>query len=636
MRKRFRSLLGFLFRHALARRPLLLLIAYGMVFAASLWGGYLLRFDFIVEPQYQREFIQSLWWMAGIKFVLLFIFGQFGVLLSYFRLPDVYRIAMALGISSLIFVVLWYGFPTWQIPPRGVILGDLLLSVTGVVMFRTALRVVRERVAGNRSRGGENGGRVRRVAIVGAGQTGAALAYDLLSSRRAEVRPLLFLDDDRHKWRHQIHGIPIVDSADNLEFLRTKYGLDGIILAMSNAPARRIQEITDMATSLGMTAEIVPSMGEVAMGRVKVSRIRPVAIEDLLGRESVDLDAAEIQTLIQGRTVMVTGGGGSIGSELCRQISAQAPALLLIVERCEVQLYHVEQEMKEKGFEGSMVGIVADICDEGRMRTLFERYSPELVFHAAAHKHVPIMEHQPGEALKNNSLGTARMIEYAIEFGVERFVFISTDKAINPTNAMGASKRLAEIYLQSRYASGVAAGHKMPNFSAVRFGNVLGSSGSVVPLFRRQIAEGGPVTVTHPEVTRYFMTIPEAVGLVLQCATQARGGEIFVLDMGKPVKIMDLARKMIQLSGYVPGRDIELKIVGLRPGEKLYEELQHADELHEETHHPRIYRFSAKEYDFGEVTAFIDGLKTRLDVGDAVAIKRELKRFIPEYKPHLN
>lgn len=637
MRHRLNLALGFLIRQAIARRPLLLMITYGLIFVGCLWGGFLLRFDFIVAEEYQRQFIYSVSWVIATKFFFLFLFGQFGVLLSYFRLPDVYRIGSALSISSICFVIAWYAFPEAEVPPRGVILADLLLSVVGIVGFRTALRVVRERSAGNRRASllGDEG-KVRRVAIIGAGRTGAALANDLISSRHREIRPIVFLDDDKGKWRHHIHGLPIVDSPDNLALIRSKYDLNGVILAISGAPAKRVQEITDLATELGMTADIVPSMGELATGRVKSTRIRPVEIEDLLGRDVVDLDALEIRQLLQGRSVLVTGGGGSIGAELCRQISTHAPSHLVIVEQCEVQLYHVEQELKESGYQGSVSGIVADVCDRARMESVFGRFSPEVVFHAAAHKHVPIMEHQPGEALKNNSFGTAQMIELSIEYGVGRFVFISTDKAINPTNIMGASKRLAEIYLQSRYAHGITQGKPMPIFTAVRFGNVLGSSGSVVPLFRRQISEGGPVTVTHPEVTRYFMTIPEAVGLVLQCATQARGGEIFVLDMGSPVKIMDLARKMIQLSGYVPGSDIEIQIVGLRPGEKLFEELQHVDEFHEETHHPRIYRFSAERYEFQNVQDFMAKLQKELNTAESPKLKRLVRDFIPEYKPYLN
>jgi FlaA1/EpsC-like NDP-sugar epimerase len=361
--------------------------------------------------------------------------------------------------------------------------------------------------------------------------------------------------------------------------------------------------------------------------------VRPVEIEDLLARDPVDLDTEDIRALIQEKVVMVTGAGGSIGSELSKQIFGNNPKRLILVERCEVQLYNIETEIRRSGLtNGNLLPLIGDVCDEARMREIFGRYRPQLVFHAAAHKHVPIMEHQPVEALKNNTFGTRQLAILADEFKVERFIFISTDKAINPTNAMGASKRLAEIFIQS-YSH--AKGGKT-RFMAVRFGNVLGSSGSVVPLFRRQIAEGGPVTVTHPEVIRYFMTIPEAAGLVLQCATQAAGGEIFVLDMGKPIKILDLARRMIQLSGYEPEKDIEISFVGLRPGEKLFEELQHVGEKYSSTHHPRILRFTGKPYPLDDVEAFLASLKGKMLELDMDRLKTEIQTFVPEYTPYIS
>ena len=629
MKFRVKQFLRMLTSQLLLGRTLVLGFVYSGLFAVSLWIGYLLRFDFVVPASYQAEYISILPTVVLLKLFMLFLFGQFGILLSYFRLPDLYRIATSLSIVLLLLVQAWYVLPEMPIPPRSVLMSDYILSLFFLTGFRMALRIYRER-AQPQMPGLKKS---RRVAIIGAGMTGANLAYDLISRSGVGLRPVVFLDDDRKKWQHKIHGISVFGSTEELEVVRDRFGVQGIIIAMSTASARRILEITETAQRLGLSTDIMPSVTELATGRVRASRIRPVEIEDLLGREQVDLDTEDIRSLIQDRVVMVTGAGGSIGSELCRQIFNNNPKRLILVERCEVQLYGIETEIRRSRLtNGNLLPLIGDVCDEPRMRDILGRYSPEIIFHAAAHKHVPIMEHQPSEAVKNNTFGTRQLALLAVEAGVDRFILISTDKAINPTNVMGVSKRLAEIFIQSLSQN---CGGKT-RFMAVRFGNVLGSSGSVVPLFRRQIAEGGPVTVTHPEVIRYFMTIPEASGLVLQCATQAAGGEIFVLDMGKPIKILDLARRMIQLSGYEPEKDIEIRFVGLRPGEKLFEELQHVGEKYTPTHHPRILRFTGDPYPINEVEAFFDDLRQQMATMDADSIKRHIQTFVPEYTPYLS
>lgn len=610
-------------------RMVALAVVYTLLLAASLWIGYMLRFDFVVPVGYQAQYISSLPLVILLKLLMLLVFGQFGVLLSYFRLPDLYRVGAALTLASFLLVQVWYLLPEMEVPPRSILLADYLFSMFFLTSFRMSLRIYRERF----QQDVKGLAKQKRVAIIGAGLTGANLAYDLLSRAGVGLRPVVFLDDDRKKWRHKLHGIPVIGGTSELESAKARFGIQGIIIAMSTASARRILEITESAQSLGLTTDIMPSVTELATGKVRASRVRPVEIEDLLGRDPVDLDTEDIRALIQEKVVMVTGAGGSIGSELSKQIFGNNPKRLILVERCEVQLYNIETEIRRSGLtNGNLLPLIGDVCDEARMREIFGRYRPQLVFHAAAHKHVPIMEHQPVEALKNNTFGTRQLAILADEFKVERFIFISTDKAINPTNAMGASKRLAEIFIQS-YSH--AKGGKT-RFMAVRFGNVLGSSGSVVPLFRRQIAEGGPVTVTHPEVIRYFMTIPEAAGLVLQCATQAAGGEIFVLDMGKPIKILDLARRMIQLSGYEPEKDIEISFVGLRPGEKLFEELQHVGEKYSSTHHPRILRFTGKPYPLDDVEAFLASLKGKMLELDMDRLKTEIQTFVPEYTPYIS
>ena len=354
-------------------------------------------------------------------------------------------------------------------------------------------------------------------------------------------------------------------------------------------------------------------------------------IQDLLGRKPVEIETKNIREIMANRRIMVTGAGGSIGSELCRQIAAFDPERLLLVEQSEVQLFGIEQELISLGFGGSIIPLIADIIDEPQMRAILLKHQPTIVFHAAAHKHVPMMERQPGEAIKNNFIGTARLAELALAHGMEKFVLISTDKAVNPTSVMGATKRLAEIYLQALFAKHPQA----TQFISVRFGNVLGSSGSVVPTFTRQITAGGPVTVTHPDMIRYFMTIPEAVGLVLQSCVQGQGGEIFVLDMGQPVKIVELARQMIELSGLKPEVDIEIKFVGVRPGEKLFEELRCKGEAFRPTRHPRIMRFVTVSDDWRKTNAVLQTLASELHRAEPDRLKQLIQQNLAEYTPDL-
>jgi FlaA1/EpsC-like NDP-sugar epimerase len=377
--------------------------------------------------------------------------------------------------------------------------------------------------------------------------------------------------------------------------------------------------------------EIVPSYAQLITGQVQISQIRPVEIQDLLGRDPVNLSTEKINDLVKGKVVMVTGAGGSIGSELCRQLTGYHPLRLLLVERCEGQMFQIEQELLNLGCGSQIVPLVADILDDKRLRSIFECFRPQLIFHAAAHKHVPMMEHQPFEAFRNNTIGTQELAKLSGEFGVERFILISTDKAINPTSAMGAAKRLAELYVQAlQRPDGTST-----KFMAVRFGNVLGSSGSVIPTFKKQIAAGGPVTVTHPEVTRYFMTVSEAVGLVLQSATQSQGGEIFVLDMGKSMKIVDVARQLIELSGLKPDIDIEIIFTGLRPGEKLFEETRHNTENMVPTDHPKIMRFVGEPLPLESLRQGLLNIREKAAGMDANQVKLEIQKLIPEYKPHL-
>ena len=519
-----------------------------------------------------------------------------------FQITESVSYFSALAVSSTILICIWFFSSGSYSPPRSVILADFVFSFILVCGFRLSMRVIRERYL---SGGSATPHEIENVAIVGAGDVGETIASDLLSKRGLGMRPVVFLDDDETKWNLNLHGIKVINGIDRLNAIKRKYGIEKIIIAMPSAPAWRVKEVIIAAQQANLKAEIVPSLAQLTTGTVRANRLRPVEVEDLLGREPVKLDSENIQHMIQDKVVMVTGAGGSIGSELCRQVVFNNPRRLLMVEKTEGTLFQIEEQLKDEGYGSVVLPLVADILDKKRMDSLFQRFQPQIVFHAAAHKHVHMMERQPGEAIKNNTLGTELLADLASKYSVEHFILISTDKAINPTSVMGVSKRMAEIYIQTKQ-------NKLENkthFMAVRFGNVLGSSNSVVPIFKKQIDEGGPVTITHPDVTRYFMTVPESVGLILQAATQGKGGEIFVLDMGETIKIVDLAKQMIELSGFRPGIDIDLKYIGLRPGEKLFEEYQHIEEMHEETEHPRIFRFANVSNNRNGVEEFFNELK---------------------------
>lgn len=613
-------------RSAVARYGILLLL-YSQVLLGS-WGlSFALRFDFEVPSDFYQRMVAYAGMVVLLKVGLLYFFGQFAGLLSYFSIPDLRRLFYASGSASACLYAAYYSHAL-MVAPRGVILIDFLLSLAGLAALRLGFRIFRERYLSPQGRAPET---ARRVGIVGAGDVGASLARDLMARRGLGLVPVAFFDDDRSKWGSRVHDIPVIGAPESVLNQKLNLELDEAIIAMPSAPAKRIGEVVRVLQKARLRFETVPSMEQLATGKVKVSQLRSVEIQDLLGRDPVTLDTQNICDVLRDRVVMVTGAGGSIGSELCRQIASFNPKRLLLVEQAEVQLFPIEQELTEAGYRGTILPLVADILDAPRMRHIFKRFMPEVIFHAAAHKHVPMMESQPSEAIKNNTFGTARLAELALEHRVDRFVFISTDKAINPTNVMGASKRLAEVFLQSLYA-------KHPDrtkFMAVRFGNVLGSSGSVIPIFNKQIAAGGPVKVTHPDVTRYFMTIPEAAGLVLQSGAQGLGGEIFVLDMGHPVKIVDLARQLIELSGLKPDEDIEIEFVGLRPGEKLFEELSYKGENITPTTHPRIMRFVTEPEPLDQVQQDFEELSAHLNELEPNQFKMILKRIVPEYQPYL-
>lgn len=609
-------------------RVWMLVVVYTAQLGASLWLAYELRFDFMVDSTFQAERIFVLLWLVPLEVILLALFHQLRPLLGYFSTPDLARMFHALFISTCIGGLIWYVFGAGYAPSRGVIVLNFIFALVSLTGSRLFLRASRESLA---SSAGRSTKRARRVGIIGAGDAGAALAHELALKPGLGLEPVAFFDDAQRKWRSRVHDIPVVGPPEKLLEVKSKLQIEQVIIAMPTAPAKRVGEIVRLLGEAHLECRTIPSLDQLALGQVKASQLRNVEVQDLLGRDRVELDAEDIRQSLQDRVVLVTGAGGSIGSELCRQIASFQPKRLLLLDRAEPAVFQIEQELIGLGHPRRILPIVGDITDLQRMDQVFSEHQPELVFHAAAHKHVPMMESQPAEAIRNNSLGTANLAELALNSGVDRFVLISSDKAINPTSVMGATKRLAEMYLQALYALNPGA----TKFMAVRFGNVLGSSGSVVPLFRRQIAEGGPVKVTHPEMTRYFMTIPEACMLVLQSAIQGSGGEIFVLDMGKPVRIVDLARQMIELSGLKPDVDIQIEFIGTRPGEKLFEELSHKAENVVPTSHSKILRLIAAPPDLTSIKENLQQLRADSLQAEPDEIKRMILALVPEYTPSL-
>jgi FlaA1/EpsC-like NDP-sugar epimerase len=574
------------------RSTAILAVVYAGILSASFFLAYEVRFDFVVAESFQQERLKYLFLASGALFSI------------------------------------WLATGGAYAPPRGIILIDYILALAGLSGVRIVLRMYRERVSAVK-KGPETP--AQRIGIMGAGDVGASLSREFLNMPSRGLRPVVFFDDNPSKHGQLVHGVPVLGPPELIATAKGEYRIDKVVIAMPSASNRRIQEVIRLVNAAGLKVEIVPSFEDLTKGRVRVTRLRPVEVEDLLGRDPVNLDSEAIRRLIEDRVVLVTGAGGSIGGELCRQIADCHPRRLLMVEQCEGSLFQIEQELIERGLGAKALPLVADILDRGRMEGIFARYQPAIVFHAAAHKHVYMMERQPGEAVKNNATGTRQLAATASRHQTKIFVFISTDKAINPTSVMGATKRLAEIHLQ---AAQQRPGNQT-RFMAVRFGNVLGSSGSVIPIFRRQIANGGPVTVTHPEIVRFFMTIPEAAGLVLQSMALGQGGEIFVLDMGSPVKILDLAHQMIELSGLKPGEDIEIRIIGLKPGEKLFEEVQHRSEDVEVTTHPRVMRLKVNHRIEGLSENAVRELEEPIDTLEGIEIKQLLKKVVTEYSPYL-
>jgi FlaA1/EpsC-like NDP-sugar epimerase len=563
-----------------------------------------------------------------VQFSVLFLVGAYSILWRYVSLEDLKVFLRAAVISGGIlllfrFALIFTDFTLWQVPVS-VILIDTVLAFGGLLALRVLRRFIYE--FGEKNKVFATGkSRLKRkpALLVGAGRMGAALVKELSGRRDGELEIRGLVDDDPRKKGGSVSGYKVLGLTKELPRFVDELNIREVVIALDEASGREIRRIIDICSAIPVKAQIVPSLNEIASGRVSVTRIRDVQIEDLLGRKPVTLDDENLHDFITGHTVMVTGAGGSIGSELVRQIINYSPKRILLVERAEFFLFQIGRELQDFG-EMEFVPLIADVGDEPRMREIFERYRPEVVFHAAAHKHVPLMEVNAIEAIKNNVLATRCLGELAGEFEARDFVLISTDKAVNPTSVMGASKRIAEIVVQGLNQ------HYPTNYVAVRFGNVLGSAGSVVPIFREQIRKGEPITVTDREMTRYFMTIPEASQLVLQAGALGTGGEIFILDMGEPIKIVNLAEDMIRLSGLVPYEDIDIVFTGVRKGEKLFEELEITGESLDKTNHPKIFIGKIAAYADDEVERILTSFRTAVANSDEAHVRQLFNEFLPE------
>ena len=538
------------------------------------------RFEFAVWD-IPKEFWQSLVHympvFVVISLMMFFLFRLYSSLWEYAGLEEVFNIIWACVVAGV--VQLGIVLITKGLLPRSYYIISIVYQMIFISGTRFLYRYTRMRLQ-NRNFAWKN---KKRIMLIGAGEAGNSLLMEMENSKYLNDKVCCVIDDDKEKLGRYIRGVKVVGNRYSIKQNVQKYKIDQIIIAMPSASKTDVSMILDICKETECELKTLPGMFQLINGEVNVSKLRPVSIEDLLGREEVRVNLDDIMDYVSDKVVMVTGGGGSIGSEICRQIAKYNPKRLVIFDIYENNAYEIQQELKRNFPELKLSTLIGSVRDENRLDSVFEKYRPQIVYHAAAHKHVPLMEKSPNEAVKNNVLGTFKLVQMADKWGVERFVQISTDKAVNPTNIMGASKRICEMIIQSfdRVSD--------TEFVAVRFGNVLGSNGSVIPLFKKQIENGGPVTVTHENMIRYFMTIPEAVSLVLQAGAYAEGGEIFVLDMGEPVRIMDLAKNMIRLSGLTLGRDIEIKITGLRPGEKLFEELLMDEEGMKATPNKQIF-----------------------------------------------
>ena len=602
------------------------LVCYDMAAVAiSSYLALLLRFD--LQPNLiPAQYLSVLWaviWMSMLGTILIFtIFRLYSSLWTYAGTTEMMYVVSACVVDAVLnMVVILLNHREQACPlPRSyyMLYGVFLLAFTvcGRYSFR-GLRAIRGRLRGDRS--------VRKnVMLIGAGSAGSALIKEIINSRQVNKNLVGVIDDDPGKQGTFIHGIRVIGTREDIIRRAEELEVDEIMIALPSASAKELKEIVDICKETRCELKRLPGIYQLVNGEVSISKLKEVDVNDLLGREPISVDLDSIMGYVSGKVILVTGGGGSIGSELCRQIASHQPKQLIIIDIYENNAYSIQQELIHSYPQLDLVVLIASVRNTKRMDNIFAMYRPDIVYHAAAHKHVPLMEESPNEAVKNNVLGTWKVVQAADKYHVKRFVMISTDKAVNPTNIMGATKRVCEMIIQT-YNN-----RSETEFVAVRFGNVLGSNGSVIPLFKKQIEQGGPVTVTHPDIIRYFMTIPEAVSLVLQAGAYAKGGEIFVLDMGEPVKILDLAKNLILLSGHKPGEDIQIEFTGLRPGEKLYEEMLMEEEGLQNTENQLIHIGKPIELDEERFLAQLQQLKEYVEK-EPDDIRSYIQDIVPTY-----
>lgn len=605
-------------------RIIMLLVLDVMAILVASFMAIYLRFEFKfsdIPQEYWKAYTNILPFTILLTLLFFVIWKLYRSVWRYASAVEMVNIAMATTCAAVAQVIVCYS--TRNLMPRSYYLlyWFFLFGLTCGIRF--SYRILR--IFNTRRRNVLKRSTRTNVMIIGAGAAANAIMKEIEASQYINLSVKCFIDDNSGCHGKFLRGVPIIGGRDRIVDAVGQYAIDEIIVAIPSASTKERKEILEICKETGCKLRTLPGMYQLINGDVSVSKLKDVEIEDLLGREPIKINIDDIIDYVSGKVVMVTGGGGSIGSELCRQIAGHNPKRLIIVDIYENNAYEIQQELIRKHPELELKVLIASVRNTNRMNKIFETYRPEIVYHAAAHKHVPLMEESPNEAIKNNVFGTYKTAQAADKYGVKKFVLISTDKAVNPTNIMGASKRICEMIIQMMNEK------SNTNFVAVRFGNVLGSNGSVIPLFKKQIAEGGPVTVTHPDIVRYFMTIPEAVSLVLQAGAYAKGGEIFVLDMGDPVKIVDLASNLIKLSGYRVGEDIEIKFTGLRPGEKMYEELLMSEEGLKQTANKMIFIGKPIEFD---KDIFEEQLSRLKEAGESetLCVREVVKEIVPTYQ----
>ena len=590
----------------------------------ALFLAFWFRFNLHEIPaNHFKAFFQLTLLALPVHVFFFWIFGLYRGIWRFASMPDFIRIFKSVSLASL--VVTLAGAVIFRLHgvPRSVLLLAPLLLIIGLMGSRVSYRLFKDKRLDFHKKVG------KRTMIIGAGHAGELLIRDLI--HKQEYLPVAMLDDDPKKHKREIHGVRVYGGLDNLTGIVRLLDIELVLLAIPSAKAETVKHIVAGCAKAGVECKTLPSIHEISGSDVEASQLRPVTLKDLLGREAVELDRKAIAGYLENKSVLVTGSGGSIGSELCRQIVALNPSRLILFDHGEFNLYSIDNELRAMPLKTEIITVLGDVKNRERVEWTFRKFSPDVVFHAAAYKHVPMIELNPAEGVHNNVKGTKVVADAADRFGAERFVLVSTDKAVNPANVMGATKRIAEIYSQNLNE------RSDTSYITTRFGNVLGSAGSVVPFFEQQIKNGGPVTVTHRDIRRYFMTIPESVSLILQAGSMGRGGEIFVLDMGEPVLIRDLAEQMIKLSGLTPGTDIQIKYIGLRPGEKLYEEIFYESEDLQGTSHSKVLLAKSCHCDWSWLIKVLVDLDHAATSRNVPRLIEHLRSVVPEYKgPHIS